>query len=148
MSVAVILVECLLLLSIVASCQTSWAQFSSGIEGTVTDPSGAVLPGVRVTSKNEGTGFAQSLQTQDTGYYRVLPVHNPSCGGLHAECLEPGIPTAASEPCRNSRRKFPHNRASVIKYMLKILLRSFRLTPGRGLVHRARWRSNDSGSAG
>ena len=70
MSVAGIVVECLLLLSIVASCQTSWAQFSSGIEGTVTDPSGAVLPGVRVTLKNEETGFAQTLQTQDTGYYR------------------------------------------------------------------------------
>jgi hypothetical protein len=70
MSVAVIVVECLLLLSIVASCQTSWAQFSSGIEGTVTDPSEAVLPGVRVTLKNEETGFAQTLQTQDTGYYR------------------------------------------------------------------------------
>jgi hypothetical protein len=70
MSVAVIGVECWLWLSIVASCQTSWAQFSSGIEGTVTDPSGAVLPRVRVTLKNEETGFAQTLQTQDTGYYR------------------------------------------------------------------------------
>jgi hypothetical protein len=70
MSFAVVVVEGLLLLSIVASCPTSWAQFSSGIEGTVTDPSGAVLPGVKVTLKNEETGFAQTPQTQDTGDYR------------------------------------------------------------------------------
>jgi len=65
-----IVVASLLLLSLVACCQTSWAQFSSAIEGTVTDPSGAVLPGVTVTLKNEETAVTQTLQTGDSGYYR------------------------------------------------------------------------------
>src|SRR5215475_2027252 len=64
-----IVVCCILFLSIVAASSTSWAQFSSGIEGTVTDPSGAVVPGVTVTLKNEDTGVTQTLQTSDSGYF-------------------------------------------------------------------------------
>lgn len=48
----------------------SWAQFTSGIEGTITDPSGAVLAGATVTIKNEETGAVQTVQTQDSGNYR------------------------------------------------------------------------------
>ena len=65
-----IVLRLFLLLGFVAGCQTSWAQFTSAIEGTVTDPSGAVLPGVSVTLKNEETGVTQTLKAQDTGYFR------------------------------------------------------------------------------
>ena len=59
-----------LLLVLIANCPSSWAQFTSAIEGTVTDASGAVVPGATVTLKNEETGVTQTVQTQDSGYYR------------------------------------------------------------------------------
>jgi hypothetical protein len=47
-----------------------WAQFTSAIEGTVSDPSGAVVPGASVTLKNEDTGATRSTETTVAGYYR------------------------------------------------------------------------------
>jgi outer membrane receptor protein involved in Fe transport len=46
------------------------------IEGTVTDESGAVLPGVNVTIRNTGTGIVRETQTDAAGVYRapLLPV--------------------------------------------------------------------------
>jgi outer membrane receptor protein involved in Fe transport len=48
------------------------------IEGTVTDESGAVLPGVNVTIRNTGTGIVRGTQTDAAGVYRapLLPVGN------------------------------------------------------------------------
>jgi hypothetical protein len=48
----------------------SWAQFASAIEGTVTDPSEAVVPGASVTIVNEATGVSQAGKTTSAGYYR------------------------------------------------------------------------------
>jgi len=48
----------------------AWAQFASTLEGTVTDPSGAVVPGANVTNTNEATGVSQTVQTTTAGYYR------------------------------------------------------------------------------
>jgi hypothetical protein len=47
-----------------------WGQFNSQIEGTVTDPSGAVIPGATLTLTNLGTGIKATVQTSNTGYYR------------------------------------------------------------------------------
>ena len=46
------------------------------IEGTVTDPSGAVLPGVAVSLTNTGTNYTKELTTDDRGRYRapLLPL--------------------------------------------------------------------------
>jgi hypothetical protein len=57
----------------------AWAQFASAIEGTVTDPSGAVVPNATVTITNEATGVTQTGHTTTAGYYRfpALP------GGLY-----------------------------------------------------------------
>jgi hypothetical protein len=57
----------------------AWAQFASTLEGTVTDPSGAVVPGATVTNTNEATGVSQTGHTTTAGYYRfpALP------GGLY-----------------------------------------------------------------
>jgi len=41
------------------------------IEGTITDPSGAILPGVTVTLTNTGTNYEKSLTTDDRGRFRV-----------------------------------------------------------------------------
>jgi len=58
-----------MLLVLAASCPL-WAQFTSSIEGTVSDPSGAVVSNTTVTLKNEETGVMQATQTQDSGYFR------------------------------------------------------------------------------
>lgn len=46
------------------------AQFSSAIEGTVTDTSGAGVPNATVTIKNLGTSQEQTLTTSASGEYR------------------------------------------------------------------------------
>jgi hypothetical protein len=66
----VMLFACVFLILMVLSSVTAWAQFTSGIEGTVSDPTGAVVPGATVTIKNEETGAAQTVQTQDSGSFR------------------------------------------------------------------------------
>ena len=59
-----------LLLILVMSASNAWAQFTSGIEGTVTDPTGAVVSGATVTIKNDETGASQTVQTQESGFFR------------------------------------------------------------------------------
>jgi hypothetical protein len=59
-----------LLLVVVVSASSAWAQFTSGIEGTVSDPTGAVVSGATVTIKNEDTGAVQTFQTGDSGSFR------------------------------------------------------------------------------
>src|SRR2546430_17054867 len=48
------------------------AQGTNGvISGTVTDPSGAALPGATVQVKNVGTGVIRTVITNEVGRYRV-----------------------------------------------------------------------------
>lgn len=47
------------------------AQFKASIQGTVTDPSGAIVSGVTVTVTNNETGKSQQTTTSDEGFYRV-----------------------------------------------------------------------------
>ena len=51
----------------------SFGQETTGtIEGTIKDPSGAVVPGVSVTAT--GTGFSRTVTTDDAGFFRVQHV--------------------------------------------------------------------------
>jgi len=52
------------------------AQTTGVITGTVSDPSGAVVPGAKVTVKNTGTGETRELTTNESGVYVAysLPV--------------------------------------------------------------------------
>jgi hypothetical protein len=50
------------------------AQFLSGIEGTILDPSGAVVPAATVTLKNPQTGLVRTIKTSDAGYFRISAV--------------------------------------------------------------------------
>ena len=43
---------------------------TGGLTGTVTDPSGGVIPGATVTLKNNGTGASQESLTNAQGFYR------------------------------------------------------------------------------
>ena len=58
------------------SASRAEAQFASAIEGTVTDSSGAVVPGATVTLTNLETSAAQTSHTNDAGYYRFSSLGN------------------------------------------------------------------------
>src|SRR5437588_9537976 len=58
---------------------SGWAQETTGnISGTVTDPSGSVIPSVTVTAVNTGTGATRTTQTTPAGVFfmNALPVGN------------------------------------------------------------------------
>lgn len=60
------------LIAVVALVCASYAQtFRGGVEGTVTDSSGAAIAQAQVTAKNADTGLARSTQTDDQGFYFI-----------------------------------------------------------------------------
>lgn len=64
----------LLAIPLIAVAQVTTAT----IVGTVTDPSGAVVPGAEVTARNVDTGLTRTVTSSDVGTYRLefLPVGN------------------------------------------------------------------------
>jgi hypothetical protein len=66
----------LLVFTILAAVSLSAQTFRGTILGTVTDPSGAVVSGAKVTVKNTGTGLERSSQTSADGSYSLpeLPI--------------------------------------------------------------------------
>lgn len=48
-----------------------FGQFRAGVQGTVTDPSGAGIPGAKVTVTNKATNIARSTTTSASGVYAV-----------------------------------------------------------------------------
>ena len=74
----------------VISSTLIWAQSTAQIAGTVTDQSGAVLPGVEVSVTQTDTGLTRSAVTNETGSYSVtsLPV-----GPYRLEAALPGFRT-------------------------------------------------------
>jgi hypothetical protein len=55
---------------------TLWAQIAGGgvIQGTVTDPSGAVVPGATVTATNRDTGVKTTTLSTGAGFYVLSPL--------------------------------------------------------------------------
>src|SRR6266849_2183618 len=61
----------------IAPCSFGQASAINGeITGTISDASGAAIPGATVEVTNTGTGFKQSAKTVDSGLYRfsLLPL--------------------------------------------------------------------------
>ena len=58
------------------SVTLAMAQGNATLTGTVTDPTGAVVPGATVTATNVATNVPSTTQTNDSGLYRfpTLPV--------------------------------------------------------------------------
>jgi len=54
--------------------QPSMADITGKIIGTVVDPTGAVIPGAKVTLRNPSTGLMRTTQTDTTGSYEFLLV--------------------------------------------------------------------------
>ncbi len=69
-----------------------WAQSTAQISGSVSDQSGAVLPGVEVTATQTGTGLTRTVVTNETGSYTMpnLPI-----GPYRLEAALPGFRTFA-----------------------------------------------------
>src|SRR5882672_10274287 len=65
----------------------SFAQYGASIQGTVSDKSGAVVPGATVTVTNQETGVVFHAVTNDSGFYRV-------------SALVPGLYTVKVEAAR------------------------------------------------
>lgn len=61
------------------------------ILGTITDPSGAVIPGVQVSIKNVATGVVRTVTTNDTGFYSA---RNLLPGAYEVTASLPGFATA------------------------------------------------------
>src|SRR5215831_12647303 len=52
-----------------ATTSFSQTQVLGTISGTISDKSGAVIPGAQVTATNKGTSQAQAATTNDGGYF-------------------------------------------------------------------------------
>src|SRR5262245_42435274 len=67
------LVRIVLALSICfgAAPRLGLAQTATGITGNVTDPTGAVVPGVTITLTNKATAATRTALTNETGTYSV-----------------------------------------------------------------------------
>ncbi len=64
-----VMLFCQVILLCSLAVSTSQAQTSTGLEGTIMDQSGAVLPGAQITLTNEGTGAKRSTVTGVEGSY-------------------------------------------------------------------------------
>lgn len=51
---------------------TAQAQFRAGVQGTISDSSGALVPGATVTLKQLDTGKTQQVTSNDEGFYRIV----------------------------------------------------------------------------
>jgi len=51
---------------------TAQAQFRAGVQGTVSDSSGALVPDAKVVLKDTETGKTQETTTSNEGFYRIL----------------------------------------------------------------------------
>jgi hypothetical protein len=66
----------------------AWASITGSISGVVTDPSGAVIPGVQVTALNTGTGLRQTVVTDTKGFYEFPAL---AVGAYELQVERPGF---------------------------------------------------------
>jgi hypothetical protein len=92
-------------LSLVLAAAPAIAQFSSAIQGTVTDASHAAVVDAKVTVKNEATGISRTTTTSAEGLYRVSSL-GPGTYSVTVEKpgfttkVETSVPVATSEIAR------------------------------------------------
>ncbi|GAC1652161.1 MAG: hypothetical protein NVS9B15_12640 [Acidobacteriaceae bacterium] len=75
----------------------AFAQFSASIQGTVTDPAGAIIPNATVTATEQSTGKVTTAQSSGAGVYRVTGLQP----GLYTVVIEAqGFTTSTSKDVR------------------------------------------------
>jgi hypothetical protein len=85
----------LLLVVVLGTLTAAWGQeVTASITGTITDPSGAAVPGAKVTATSQERGLTYDAETNDSGLYRIaqLPV------GTYALKVEKSGFSLASHP--------------------------------------------------
>ena len=88
----------MLLLSLLVAAAPALAQrVASTIRGAVSDTSGAVIVGAKVTVKNEATGFTRTAETNASGVYTID--HLPP-GDYHVIAVEPDDADRWQDPAR------------------------------------------------
>jgi len=58
-----------LTLVLLLATSTVWGSVTASVSGTVTDPTGAIVPGASVTARNTETGIDNLTQTNTDGFY-------------------------------------------------------------------------------
>ena len=80
--------RCLLVmaLALVATALPVRAQITSGVQGTVTDPAGLVVPDARIVVKNLATSSTWQASTNAEGFYHIsgLPAGTYSVVGANS----------------------------------------------------------------
>jgi hypothetical protein len=56
---------------LIATCLSAHAQYSSGVDGTVLDSTGAVIVGATINLTNEELGVKKTATSNDAGYFRI-----------------------------------------------------------------------------
>ena len=69
-STSVRVIMCVLCLS--SAMITAHAQFKAGVQGTISDSSGALVPDAKITLKDLETGRTQEANSSDAGFYRIV----------------------------------------------------------------------------
>ncbi len=59
------------LVALLLAAVPGFSQFSSAMQGTVTDQTGATVPDATVTVTNTSTGIVRDAKTSSEGFYRV-----------------------------------------------------------------------------
>jgi hypothetical protein len=91
----------------IGAAAPAWAQYTTGtITGTVTDSTGAVLPGVTVTLKSQSTNEARTYKTGPAGDY-VFPALPP--GTYQLTVAVPGFEQAAAVVTATTSATVPQN---------------------------------------
>jgi hypothetical protein len=85
------------LLLLTAAFPSAWAQFAQrgGLEGTVVDPTGAVIPGARITLLDIAQKQTRELKSDTAGHFEF---NNLAAGQYQLTAAIQGFNTAVSEP--------------------------------------------------
>lgn len=85
-------VVCLFLLLLFMRTAAQAQAGRGGISGTVSDPSGAVVPGAKITLKNRASGVAQSTVSTKAGFFSFVSL---APGGYDITAAQTGFETVA-----------------------------------------------------
>src|SRR5258707_15584725 len=90
MKIRILLLSLSVLAFLVTAQNSAWAQATASLRGTVTDPSGGVVAGAKITPTNTATNIARQSATDGEGGY-LFELLQP--GTYKMTVLQPGFPT-------------------------------------------------------